>query len=539
MAEALGPAASAIAVVDMTAKVGSATFKLLKLWNEVKEVPAMLLEKAERIKDLEDFLLDAENHIHNSQLPQAFWNNPNHRLQQHIEKVRRALDEVQDTVEDLQAKLIARKDGFRSKLLSTKVVLRKEELRALDTRLDAALKLFFFAQMQWIMAMSALSTSLSIEERSRRAATSNTLTAEKKTNKVLASTAPALFYISTPVSILPTFRFGFGDHDSFQFSIQAPSCHPFLLYELPWLNQPQYRDLEPTLQKLFLDSFLDDYIEDSGQVSTFLDFNVSFSLFHFLLKRYRHVMKAFPVATRLYHLRLVVTRCSWETWEACTIVPEVQNLDVYPGILAYSKNFEEAALIHSFAMGMAGNFTRRSCHPDPDQWAEARKSWEKLLHDSIRLIGQWLDELALACNHHLSTSLPEWISILSSSDVELLDYGRQERSLYEQGLTNVQQRWAPWNVDTLGTTRYSLIGITYGSCPDHWKLWWTYEYEDYAGEFWNMIETEGNKMPGAWVDNSWDPDDYDHEEWDRWEAWEKEQPTPLIWSEYRKIRPPL
>ncbi|KAL0768308.1 hypothetical protein CaCOL14_009283 [Colletotrichum acutatum] len=110
MAEALGLAASVIAVVDVTTKVGSATFKLMKLWNEVKEVPTMLLQKAERIRDLEDFLLDAEGHIRDSPLPQAFWNT-NHRLQQHIEKVRRALDEVQQVVDDLQAKSTARKDG--------------------------------------------------------------------------------------------------------------------------------------------------------------------------------------------------------------------------------------------------------------------------------------------------------------------------------------------------------------------------------------------------------------------------------------------
>ncbi|UQC88536.1 uncharacterized protein CLUP02_14061 [Colletotrichum lupini] len=116
MTEALGLAASVIAVVDVTAKVGSATLKLMKLWNEVKEVPTMLLQKAERVRDLEDFLLDAEDHIQSSPLPQGFWST-NYRLQQHIEKVRRALDEVQDMVDDLQAKLTARKDGFRSKLL--------------------------------------------------------------------------------------------------------------------------------------------------------------------------------------------------------------------------------------------------------------------------------------------------------------------------------------------------------------------------------------------------------------------------------------
>ncbi|KAK7459752.1 hypothetical protein Landi51_00001 [Colletotrichum acutatum] len=137
----------------------------------------------------------------------------------------------------------------------------------------------------------------------------------------------------------------------------------------------------------------------------------------------------------------------------------------------------------------------------------------------------------------LVATLSEWVTILSSSDVELLDYGREERHMYEQGLTAVSQRWAPWNYESRGTTRFSLLGITYGSSPSHWRLWWTYEYEDYAGEFWNMIQDEASKVPGAWVDDSWDPDDSDWEELDRWKAWEEEQPTRLIWSEYRRVRP--
>ncbi|KAK1510233.1 hypothetical protein CABS01_07905 [Colletotrichum abscissum] len=129
--------------------------------------------------------------------------------------------------------------------------------------------------------------------------------------------------------------------------------------------------------------------------------------------------------------------------------------------------------------------------------------------------------------------------MLSSSNVDLLEYGREEKHMFKQGLTNVRQRWAPWVANSSGITRLSVIGITYGSCPSHWKLWWTYEYEDYAGEFWDMVQDEASKVPGAWVDDAWDPDDYANEEWDRWEAWEKELPPPLIWSEYRRVRPPV
>ncbi|KXH37044.1 hypothetical protein CSIM01_00106 [Colletotrichum simmondsii] len=617
MAEALGLAASVIAVVDAAAKVGSATFKLMKLWNEVKEVPTMLLQKAERIEDVENFLLVAEDHIHNTPRSQAFWN-ANHRLQQHIEKVRRALDEVQDMVDDLQAKLTARKDGFRIKLLSTKVVFRKEELKALDRKLDAAIGLFSIAHMQWFL------TSLNLENRYERATASDTSTVEKKTKEVLASTMPALFYISTPASILPTFRFGFGDNDNFQFSIQAPSWLTGSVYSViaqksyqGWqLNLRTYEvvhhfdyelydrieddDPSGTLRVLSensmtpfvkdrrgksllhvrmftlamtkrFDNFLDDYFEDLERVSVLLDFGISLSFLQLLLRR-NLTKTSFPLLERLSHLRLAAACCGWEAREIYVILPEARCLDAHTSLLAYSRSITESALFHSFAIGMAVNFSRKSLHPDLNQWAESRRLWNKLLCDSIRLdrpslhhidrIDRWLGhvhfgsplcavinsiidaDFSTVCTAEqvctsLVASLSEWVAILSSSDVGLLDYGRQERYMYEQGLTTVPQRWAPWSYNTAGTTRFSLIGVTYGSCSNHWRLWWTYEYEDYAGEFWDMVRDEASKVPGAWVDDSWDSYEYDQEELDRFEAWEMEQPSPLIWSEYRRVRPPV
>ncbi|KAK1983330.1 hypothetical protein LZ30DRAFT_748697 [Colletotrichum cereale] len=149
MAEALGLAASVTAVVDMTGKVGSASFKLMRLWNEVKEVPVMLLGKAERIKDLEEFLDDTESHIAKNQLPEAVYNMA--RLQKHIAKARCALTDIQEMVDHLQSKLNADQRGFKRRFASTKVLLRKDEWNALDQSLDSALYLFSIAQTQYLV----------------------------------------------------------------------------------------------------------------------------------------------------------------------------------------------------------------------------------------------------------------------------------------------------------------------------------------------------------------------------------------------------
>ncbi|CCF38508.1 hypothetical protein CH063_09586, partial [Colletotrichum higginsianum] len=148
MAEALGLAASVIAVVDMTGKVGSASFKLMRLWNEVKDVPTMLLEKAERIQDLEEFLDDTEDQIARSLLPEVVCDRG--RLRKHVAKARRALTEIQDLVDQLQAKVTAEQRGFRRRFASTKVLLRKDEWKALDQKLDSALHLLSIAQTQYL-----------------------------------------------------------------------------------------------------------------------------------------------------------------------------------------------------------------------------------------------------------------------------------------------------------------------------------------------------------------------------------------------------
>ncbi|KAK2023772.1 hypothetical protein LX32DRAFT_656719 [Colletotrichum zoysiae] len=149
MAEALGLAASVIAVVDMTCKVGSASLKLAGLWREVKEVPSMLLEKAERIKDLEEFLDDTESQIAKSQLPEIVCNMA--RLQKHIPKARSALTNVQEMVDLLQVKVNADRHGFKRRFASTKVLLRKDEWNALDRSLDSALHLLSIAQTQYLI----------------------------------------------------------------------------------------------------------------------------------------------------------------------------------------------------------------------------------------------------------------------------------------------------------------------------------------------------------------------------------------------------
>ncbi|WDK21606.1 Ankyrin repeat-containing protein [Colletotrichum graminicola] len=139
----------------------------------------------------------------------------------------------------------------------------------------------------------------------------------------------------------------------------------------------------------------------------------------------------------------------------------------------------------------------------------------------------------------LESVFAAWIAMLSDCGVDLLSYGLKERQLYDEGSMHYRRRFF-LRFSSPTAARLFFVGFTYyGARPEQWRLWWTFEYEEYVEEFWNLVESREFKMPGSWVDEPWDLDDLEEEEDRRLEMWEREETTPLIWSEYRKIRPPV
>ncbi|KAK2751497.1 hypothetical protein CKAH01_17878 [Colletotrichum kahawae] len=123
---------------------------------------------------------------------------------------------------------------------------------------------------------------------------------------------------------------------------------------------------------------------------------------------------------------------------------------------------------------------------------------------------------------------------MAAAGVDLLNYGRHERVLFEKGVVRMRRnhiisrrrRGCYYN------TRYCIVGITYGSVPEHWRLWFSDETYGFAGSFWNMVENTRADMPGAWV-----PDPVSTEKLNL--AWKFGIVSPFIWSEYQRIRPPV
>ncbi|KAI8274583.1 hypothetical protein K4K56_001692 [Colletotrichum sp. SAR 10_98] len=136
MAEALGLASSIIAVADLTGKTIALTIKLKALWEEVKDVPVTLLEKAEHLQHLEELLDLAEQDAAEDATPTAIWNA--------INRARAAKNDVQNTI-DAYTEELANRRRYRRRIAAAKFVIQKDDLRTVEQKLDRTLELYKLA----------------------------------------------------------------------------------------------------------------------------------------------------------------------------------------------------------------------------------------------------------------------------------------------------------------------------------------------------------------------------------------------------------
>lgn len=104
-----------------------------------------------------------------------------------------------------------------------------------------------------------------------------------------------------------------------------------------------------------------------------------------------------------------------------------------------------------------------------------------------------------------------WLSDLYECGIDLLHYGRNEKENFRnpshlpEGLTIPQFHFEPkhrWSVEPLYEIR--LINFRYGRLPTDWKFWWSEASDDFAGDFWCLVESDKQEavmsVPGAWID---------------------------------------
>lgn len=98
----------------------------------------------------------------------------------------------------------------------------------------------------------------------------------------------------------------------------------------------------------------------------------------------------------------------------------------------------------------------------------------------------------------------DFLNVVSKSKIDLREYGRKEVATFQNNKGIFANRCstlfprAP-AFQALGDGPY-LVSISYGPTPIDWTFRWDNLVEEFAGEFWQMLERESCKVPGAWVD---------------------------------------
>ncbi|CZR68075.1 uncharacterized protein PAC_17974 [Phialocephala subalpina] len=100
-----------------------------------------------------------------------------------------------------------------------------------------------------------------------------------------------------------------------------------------------------------------------------------------------------------------------------------------------------------------------------------------------------------------------YLLVLAQSGIDILSYGQKEKELHDQDAVDktfqyvffpLGRKNTQWKVLSAVQATWNLIGFTYGPTPDDWRIWGSQPTDDFVGDFWCMIESPWERMPGAW-----------------------------------------
>ncbi|KAI1735121.1 hypothetical protein F4680DRAFT_311134 [Xylaria scruposa] len=160
MAEALSVAASGIAVTQVAAQVGKSIIKLKRLWDDFKDVPSSIEDLLDQIECLDPALWEAENTFTQASLPPMFWDSS--LGSRSITYCRKALSSLTEIVDELKLQL-NQPGKLRRKFATAKVVLKKEQLRNLEKRLQKAITMLSLAQSSYLVALTRFQPDIIIQ----------------------------------------------------------------------------------------------------------------------------------------------------------------------------------------------------------------------------------------------------------------------------------------------------------------------------------------------------------------------------------------
>ncbi|KAI0453917.1 hypothetical protein F5B21DRAFT_515030 [Xylaria acuta] len=160
MAEALSAVASGIAVAQVAAQIGKSINKLKQLWDEFQDVPSSIGDLLDQINCLDPALWEAEKTFGQASLPPMFWDSSlGSRTTAYCRKASGSLTEL---VDELTLQL-NRPGKLRSKVARAKIVLKKEQLRSLERRLQNAIRLLALAQQSYLITLTRIQPDIIIQ----------------------------------------------------------------------------------------------------------------------------------------------------------------------------------------------------------------------------------------------------------------------------------------------------------------------------------------------------------------------------------------
>jgi hypothetical protein len=99
-------------------------------------------------------------------------------------------------------------------------------------------------------------------------------------------------------------------------------------------------------------------------------------------------------------------------------------------------------------------------------------------------------------------ALLAWLQTLQGFGIDLETYGKTERKLFYQESSS----WRNLELHMPGRGEVCplrLVGLQVGPKPEDWKVWLSEPSDEFAGDFWDMLEHPERTIPGAWDEFTW------------------------------------
>lgn len=141
------------------------------------------------------------------------------------------------------------------------------------------------------------------------------------------------------------------------------------------------------------------------------------------------------------------------------------------------------------------------------QYANKHDMWENVevgrLNRPFVDIGMKRSEKVQNLHATLQRGMKRLLDDLLDAGVDLLDFGSSQRCMPDLSICNMG--WI--TVFGAPACMMRIIGFTYGSSSSDWHIWVSNPLDEWAGEFWEMIEHPERAIPVSWHDWYDDSDD--------------------------------